>query len=96
MTVAERVRACRDDILKIAEKHGAHDVRLFGSVARGDTRDDSDIDFLVEYSRGHGLLEHAALIRELEVLLASKVDVVSVNALKPGIRERVLREAVPL
>jgi hypothetical protein len=90
------LRERRHELLAIASRYGARNLRVFGSVARGDARPDSDIDFLVEFEPGRGLLAHAALIRELEGLLASKVDVVSQNGLKQRIRSQVLREAVPL
>jgi predicted nucleotidyltransferase len=83
-------------ILALAARHGARNVRVFGSVARGDARPDSDVDLLVEFEPGTGLLRHAALIRELEQLLGCKVDVVSQNGVKARIRARVLQEAVPL
>lgn len=86
----------RADILAVAARHGARNVRVFGSVARGDAKPDSDVDLLVEFEPGTGLLHHAALIRELEQLLGCKVDVVSQNGVKARIRARVLQEAVPL
>jgi hypothetical protein len=99
-TPSERVRALlgarRDEVLRIAARHGAHDVRVFGSVPQGEDREDSDVDFLVRLDPGVTLLGHAALVRELEGLLGRKVDVVSEGALRPRLREEVLREAVPL
>ena len=86
----------RAEILAVAARHGARNVRVFGSVARGEARPDSDLDLLVEFERGTGLLSHAALIRELGELLGCKVDVASQNGLKARIRARVLEEAVPL
>jgi len=86
--------AQRDEVLRIAARHGAHNVRVFGSVARGEDRGDSDVDLLVELAPGVTLLRHAALVRELEALLGRKVDVVSERALRPQLREDVLREAV--
>jgi len=90
------LRERRHELLAIASRYGARNLRVFGSVARGGAKADSDIDFLVEFEPGHGFLAQAALIRELEGLLASKVDVVSQNGLKQRIRSQVLREAVPL
>ena len=84
------------EILAVAARHGARNVRVFGSVARGDARPDSDVDLLVEFEPGTGLLSHAALMCELGELLACKVDVASQNGLKARIRSRVLEEAVPL
>ena len=71
-------------------------MRVFGSVARGEDRPDSDVDFLVEFEPGRGLLNHAALVEELEQYLGCKVDVVSRNGLKPRIRQQVVDEAVAL
>ena len=86
----------RNAILEIAALHGATNVRVFGSVARGDDDGSSDIDLLVEFAPGVGLLRHGALVRELEALLGRKVDVISDRGLRPRIRQRVLMEAVPL
>ncbi len=86
----------RTEIIRIAEKYGARNVRLFGSVVRGESGADSDIDLLVEFGPGVTLLKHAAMVRELEALLGCKIDVVSENGLRPRIRDRVFREAVPI
>ena len=82
--------------MRIAAKHGARNVRVFGSVARREDDEKSDIDLLVEFESGRSLLDHAGLWLELQDLLGCKVDVVSERGIKPRIRERVLREAVPL
>lgn len=86
----------REEILALASRHGVRNLRVFGSVARGEARPDSDIDLLVEFEPGRGLLAHAALIRELEQLLGCRVDVASQNGLKARIRSTVFGEAVPL
>jgi predicted nucleotidyltransferase len=86
----------RDAILDIAKRHGARNVRIFGSVARGDYDEKSDLDFLVEMEPGRSLLDHASLLLDLESLLGRKVDVVSERGIKARMRERVLREARPL
>jgi predicted nucleotidyltransferase len=86
----------RELVLRIAAKHGAHNVRLFGSMARGEDDDFSDIDLLVDMDADRSLFDHAALLLELRSLLGDAVDVVSARGLKPRVRERVLREAVAL
>jgi uncharacterized protein len=96
MNLDDLLKDKREEILRIAAKHGAYHVRVFGSVARGEARADSDVDLLVELSPGRSLLDHAALQIELEELLGRKVDVVTEQGLKTRVRDRVLREAVPL
>ncbi|MFO1430345.1 MAG: nucleotidyltransferase family protein [Candidatus Competibacteraceae bacterium] len=86
----------RHEILSIAARHGAYNVRVFGSVARGEADEQSDIDLLVEFERGRSLLDHAALLLELRETLGVSVDVMSDRGIKLRTRERVLREAVPL
>lgn len=86
----------REEILRLAAARGAHNVRIFGSVARGDAGPESDIDLLVEFEPGTTLLDHVALIQDLEDLLGRKIDVVSEPALHWYIRDRVLEQAVPL
>ena len=85
----------RAAILDTAKRHGARNVRIFGSVARGDYDEKSDLDFLVEMEPGRSLLDHASLLLDLESLLGRKVDVVSEKGIKARMRERVLREARP-
>lgn len=96
MKLNDLVRQKREDILRIASKHGARNIRIFGSVARGEAGDDSDVDFLMELDPGRSLFDHAALLLDLEQLLGCKVDVVTVRGIRSRIREQVLREAVPL
>lgn len=86
----------RQEVLRIAGKYGARRVRVFGSVARGEADAESDMDFLVELEAGRSLLDLGGLQFELEALLGYPVDVVTERGLKPRIRERVLREAVPV
>jgi uncharacterized protein len=86
----------RDAVLEAAQRHGAHHVSVFGSIARGEAREDSDIELLVEFDPGRSLLDHTALLNDLEDLLGCKVDVGDARALRPELREQVLREAVPL
>jgi len=86
----------REEILRAAARHGARNVRVFGSVARGEADAQSDIDLLVEFEPDRSLLDHAALWLELQDLLGCKVDVISEGGVKARIRERVLREAMPV
>jgi len=83
----------REEILATARKHGAYNVRVFGSVARGEARPDSDIDFLVNLEAGRSLMDLARLLRELQSLLGRDVDVVTEAGLRPRIRPRVLKDA---
>ena len=96
MDLNNLLKSRREEILSIAARHGARNVRVFGSVARGEDDDKSDIDLLVEFESGRSLLDHAGLWLELQDLLGCKVDVVSERGIKPRIRECVLRESVPL
>jgi predicted nucleotidyltransferase len=84
----------RAEILRVAQKHGAHNVRVFGSVARGEADQASDIDFLVDMEPGRSLLDLGGLQADLENLLDCRVDVVTEGGLKARIRARVLHEAV--
>ena len=86
----------REDILRIAKRHGARNIRVFGSVARGEARPDSDVDFLVEMEPGRSLLDMGGLLMELQEVLGRHVDVVTERGVKARIRERVLKEAVAL
>jgi hypothetical protein len=83
----------KKEILKIAAKHGARNVRIFGSVARGEARADSDVDFLVDMEPGRTLFDMGGLLMDLRDLLGLEVDVVTEQGLKPRIRDRVLKEA---
>ena len=96
MDVAEILRSKRQLILQIARKHGAYDVRVFGSLARGEAQPDSDIDLLVAMEPGRSLLDLGGLVMELQQLLGQSVDVVTERGLKSRIRARVLSEAIPL
>jgi uncharacterized protein len=84
----------RAEILAAAARHGASNVRVFGSVARGEADAASDVDFLVDFEPGRSLLDLASLLVELEDLLGHPVDVVTEPGLKGRIRQRVLTEAV--
>lgn len=96
MEIDKILKKKRVQILQIAEKHGASNLRIFGSVAKGKARQSSDLDILIELEPGKSLLDHAALLQELEKLLGCKVDVVTEKGLKERIREQILQEAVPL
>jgi hypothetical protein len=96
MSLRELLKEKREEILSIATKYGAFNVRIFGSVARGDETADSDVDFLVELEPGRNLLDRIALMQDLEDLLGRKVDVATVKGLREYFRDRILNEAVPL
>jgi predicted nucleotidyltransferase len=83
----------RQEILRIAANYGAHNVRLFGSVARGDDHAGSDLDLLVDMEPGRSLLDLIGLGQELEELLARKVDVLTDASVHPALRDRILSEA---
>lgn len=86
----------REVILRLAREHGVTRVRAFGSMARGDAGLESDIDLLVDLEQGRTLLDLGALLMDLQDLLHRKVDVLTEAALHPRIKEKVLREAIPL
>ena len=94
MSIRELLCSKRAEILEIAARHGARKVRVFGSVARGTARRNSDIDFLVEMEEGRSLLDHAALILDLERLLKRSVDVASERGLRRLVRKKVLKDAI--
>ena len=96
MVALNDILSHRDEILRIAARHGARDVRLFGSVVRGEAGRDSDVDFLVRLDADRSLLDHVALMQDLEDFFGCRVDVVTERALHRLIRDRVLAEAVPL
>lgn len=86
----------RDEILRIAARYGARNLRVFGSTARGEDDAQSDVDILVDLEPGRSLFDLGGLLMDLEELLGCRVDVVTESGLRPRIRERVLREARPL
>lgn len=96
MTRRELIALKRSDILEIARKHGVSNIRLFGSVARGEENPDGDIDFLIELEPDRSLLDYAGFMLAMRELLGVKVDVVTEGGLKDRMRERVLSEAVVL
>lgn len=90
------LESVREEILKLARKHGATNVRVFGSVARGDAHKASDLDLLVDMEKGRTLFDFIAFWQDVEEFLGTKVDVATENSLSPLIREDVLKEAVPV
>jgi len=92
----KELRARREEILGVAARRGARNLRVFGSVARGEDDPASDVDFLVEMEPGRSLLDLGGLWADLHQLLGVNVDLVTANGLRERIRERVLQEAVPL
>jgi predicted nucleotidyltransferase len=87
------ILSVREEILRIAAEHGAHNVRIFGSVARGESGDGSDLDVLVRLDDDRSLLDRVALKQDLEDLLGCRVDVVTEGALHRLLRDRILAEA---
>ena len=96
MRLDELLRSKRGEILRLASQHGARNVRIFGSVARGEADERSDVDLLVDLEPGRSLLDLGGLLMDLRDLLRRDVDVVTERGLKARIRSRVLQEAVPL
>ena len=86
----------RYEILRIAAGHGARNVRLFGSVARGENHESSDVDFLVDMEAGRSLLDLIGLGQDLEALLHRKIEVLTDASVHPALRDRILTEAQPL
>ncbi len=86
----------RLEILRLARKRGARNLRVFGSVARGEAQQGSDLDLLVEWEPGRSLLDHAGLVQDLQDLLGMKVHIGTEKSLHWYVRERILREATPL
>ncbi|NLN88489.1 MAG: nucleotidyltransferase family protein [Syntrophomonadaceae bacterium] len=92
----QEIQQKREQIINISESHGAYNVRVFGSVTRGDENEQSDIDFLMDFVPGSSLIDLISVKQSLEELLNRKVDVVTEKALHPGIRDTALKEAIPL
>jgi predicted nucleotidyltransferase len=91
----DAIRGKRWRLLNVAARHGARNLRVFGSVARGEADAGSDLDLLVDLEPGRSLIDLGALLVELEAELGTRVDVVTEAGLRPAIREQVLRDAVP-
>ena len=96
MSPSKVLKNKREEILRIAAAHGAQNIRLFGSVSRGEAGPKSDVDILVRLEPGRSLLDIIAIKQDLEDLLGCEVDVVTEEAASPYIREQVLKEAVSL
>ena len=96
MTLEDLRASCREQIVAIAARHGVTSIRVFGSFARGDNREDSDLDLLIERGPRRTPFFPGGLLADLEELLDRRVDVATESGLPPRIRERVLKEAVPL
>jgi predicted nucleotidyltransferase len=90
------LRQRREEILRLARRYRTEDVRVFGSVIRGDNTEGSDVDVLVKTGPGCSLFDLGGLLEDLQDLLGCRVDLVVEDGLKPRLRDRVLREAVPL
>ena len=96
MNPDHRIRERRDEILRVATRHGAGNVMLFGSVARGENTSESDVDFLVDVTGDTTPWFPGSLVADLEQLLGQRVQVVIRRSLSQLIRDAVLREAIPL
>ncbi|MDQ3952911.1 MAG: nucleotidyltransferase domain-containing protein [Actinomycetota bacterium] len=96
MDLARLLTDKREGILEVARRNGVKTIRVFGSASRGEGRDDSDVDFLVELDQGRSLLDHSRLVLELEGLLGRKVHVVTPSSLHRTMRDAVLADARPL
>lgn len=96
VTLEELRRDKKADILRIAERHGCRNIRVFGSVATGESRPDSDVDFLVDLDSGRTIFDLARLLGDLRDLLGVEIDVLESRSFHPYIRDRILDEAVVL
>lgn len=95
-TIGDRLKRRRDEVLAIAEAHGARNVRVLGSVARGGERDERDLDLLVEMEPGRSLLDMGRLLINLQDLLGCRVQIAEPEGLHWYVKKKVLEEAVPL
>lgn len=92
----DALRSHRDAIVAIARRYGAHDLRVFGSVARGDAGRESDVDLIVRFEPNRSLFDHGGLLMDLRALLGTKVDVIDEEAMGARFRTAVSGEMVPL
>ncbi len=96
MITRETLLEKREAILEIARRYGAHDIRIFGSVARGDATESSDLDLIVRFDPDRSLFDHGGLVMDLRELLGVKVDVISEGGMRERFRKHVMKEAIPL
>ncbi len=96
MSRLAEIRSKRSEILALAEKHGARNVRLFGSTARGDDRPDSDVDFLIDYGERVSFFFPGGFLSDLEAMLHCKVDIVTERSLRPPLKQAILRDAIAI
>lgn len=96
MSLYELVKQKREEILKLADKYGAYNVRIFGSVARKQDNENSDVDFLVDLRSGRSLWDLGGLWAELNELLKIRIEVFTANTLKEKIRENAINEAIKI
>lgn len=96
MTIEELRRTRREQILRVAAHHGAHNVRIFGSTARGESSAGSDIDFIVDLEPNRTLMDLGGLLIDLQELVRVRVDVTTEDMLRPNVRQSALADAVPL
>ena len=96
MSISSIIRNRREEIINIAQKYGAKNVRVFGSMARGEESAESDLDIIVEMEHGSSLLDIIAIKQDIEELLGRKVDVVTEASISPYIRDAILKEAISL
>ena len=96
MITLEQLRARRAELIALADRHKAENVRVFGSVARGEATETSDVDILVHFREGASLFDLIHLIDDTSALIEARVDVVSDGGLSPYLEKRILSEAVPL
>jgi len=97
MTITRQIlQQKREAILEIARRYGASDIRIFGSIARGDATEASDLDLIVRFEPGRSLFDHGGLLMDLQDLLGVKVDVISEHGMRERFRNHVMKEAIPL
>ena len=96
MALRDEIHRQRDSVLRIAARHGASNVRLFGSVARGEERPDSDVDLLIDLDTERGFGDYLGLVEELEALLHRRVDLLLARSLSPFFRPYIEADAGPL